>query len=81
MIVVVLFAMLRAGVADFGAQPADGGSELGSPTHVTGRSPADLCAVLIQTDAFCHGGNVLFAQACIAAVFACLGAFHAGFDT
>src|SRR5690606_31710503 len=67
--------------ADFGAQPADVGSELRVPTHECRGSPAGLRTVPVQSDAFGHLLDILLAQAGVGAMLARLGALDTGFDT
>lgn len=80
-VVLVLAALGCTGLTNFGADAANLLRELRTAAHERGGVPAHLGAVFIEPDALGHHGDILFAQAGVAAVFTRLGAADTGFDT
>lgn len=79
-IVLVLGALVAAGLADFGADPADLGRYVATASHETRGQPADGRTVNVERDAAGHHLHVLFLQAGRRAVVASVGAGAAGVD-
>ena len=59
----VLFALIAAGFADFGAFLQQVGGVFGATGHETGREGADVGAVAVEADAADHHFYVLLAKA------------------
>jgi len=59
----VFGAFVSASLADIRAQTAKRLGEFTSPSHITGRHAANLCAIHVQLYAARHAFNVLFSQA------------------
>ena len=80
-ILVMLLALVGAGLADLRACGADCVGKLAASTHETGRIAADRRTVNVQGDASRHHLHVLFVQAGRDAVITGGSAFVAGIDT
>ena len=80
-IVFVLFALRRAGVADIRADPADFFGELRASAHEHDRHRAGERAIVIQADTVRHVRDVRLAKAGVCTVFAFLGTLMTGVDT
>ena len=74
----VLPTLGSAGVTNVRAHPTDFLGKLRTATHEGGRRPADLGAVVVQPNALSHLGDILLAEACVAAMLALLRATDAG---
>ena len=66
----VLFALVAAGLADFGALAQQVGGVLRTAGHKAGGQGADVGAVAVEADAASHHLHVLLAEAGGGAVFA-----------
>jgi hypothetical protein len=76
----VLPALRRTGIANLGTDRTYLLHELRAATHISGRRPANLRAILIEANAFRHHLHVGFIQTGIRAMFALLGATNARLD-
>jgi hypothetical protein len=76
----VFGAFIAAGLANLGAQRADGLGVLTIARHGAGGKTAHSRAVCIKRDAACHHFDVFFLEACSEALIASGGARKAGFD-
>jgi hypothetical protein len=79
-IVLVLTALVGAGLANVRADSANLVREARIPTHESGCRPANRRAIMVQVDATGHVGDVLFTQAGCFTTFAGLGATDASLD-
>ena len=70
----VLHAMLptlfAACVADLGAKPTNWSKKVRTASHVADSQPTHLGAVAVESNAFCHLGNISFGQARLVAMIA-----------
>lgn len=80
-VVLVLIALGGAGIADFGAEPAEVVNEPGTATHERGRSPAEGRTVAVEADALRQVRHVGFVETGVGAVLTLLGTLETGFDT
>jgi len=80
-VVVMLFAFLRAGIAEIGTQRAQLCCTITVQAHQPGSSYTHCTAFHIEADAIAHIAHMRFFQAGHRAMVAYSSAFQAGFDT
>ena len=76
----VLAAFGTACFTDFRTKATDILHESRTTAHIGRCTPANLCTIFIQPDAFSHLGDVLLVQAGVATMLAFLGTANTGFD-
>jgi hypothetical protein len=80
MIGLVHSACNPTGLANRRTRSADFSGKPRPPAHESSSEPADLGAILIQSDAFRHAFHVALLEARFVTMFALLGAIDAGVD-